>query len=158
QEQLEWEAAHGAKISMGFRGTLNAGGSRVEAAPPASAPAGGQNAAAAAPAAPAAPVAPTAATPSAAPPADAPPPENADEADVVIAGLVGAGGGGLTAMVLAARENDLESVKHLVDAGADLNQVTEYGWTPLLTATNNRHYKLGTFLLEHGADPNIANK
>src|SRR4029077_19637700 len=32
QEQLEWEAAHGAKISLGFRGTLNAGGSRVETA------------------------------------------------------------------------------------------------------------------------------
>ncbi|PYR40437.1 MAG: hypothetical protein DMF95_33480, partial [Acidobacteria bacterium] len=61
-------------------------------------------------------------------------------------------------MVLAARENDVESVDYLVKAGADVNQVTEYGWTPLLTATNNRHYKLGTFLLEHGADPNLANK
>ena len=29
--------------------------------------------------------------------------------------------------------------------GADVNQTTEYGWTPLLTATNNRHYKLGTY-------------
>jgi len=89
---------------------------------------------------------------------NAPALENADEADVIVAGLVGAGGGGLTAMVLAARENDVESVDYLVKAGADVSQVTEYGWTPLLTATNNRHYKLGTFLLEHGADPNLANK
>ena len=39
-----------------------------------------------------------------------------------------------------------------------MNQVTEYRWTPLLTATNNRHYKLATYLIEHGADVNIANK
>src|SRR5207249_8383331 len=32
QEQLEWEAAHGETISLGFRGTLNAGGNRGEAA------------------------------------------------------------------------------------------------------------------------------
>jgi uncharacterized protein len=158
QEQLEWEAAHGAKISMGFRGTLNAGGSRVEASATASAPARGQTAAEAASAAPAEPAVSAGTVATAAPAADAPPPENADEADVIIAGLVGAGGGGLTAMVLAAREDEIESVKHLIDAGADVNQVTEYGWTPLLTATNNRHYKLGTLLLEHGADPNIVNK
>lgn len=65
--------------------------------------------------------------------------------------------GGLTALVFAARENDLESIRILLDAGADINQVTEYGWTALLTATQNRHYRLGSFLLENGADPNIAN-
>jgi ankyrin repeat protein len=46
----------------------------------------------------------------------------------------------------------------LIDAGAKVNQTTRYGWTPLLTATQNRHYQLGRFLLEHGADPNIPNK
>jgi ankyrin repeat protein len=81
-----------------------------------------------------------------------------DDMDVVVAGLVGSGGGGLTAMVLAAREGDLESAKLLLAAGANVNQVTEYGWTPLLTATNNRHYQLGTLLIEHGADVNLANK
>jgi len=158
QEQLEWEAAHGAKISMGFRGTLNADGARVERTTTAPAPPRGQNAAAAAPAASAEPAPPAGTAAPEPPAADAPPAENADEADVIVAGLVGAGGGGLTAMVLAARENDLESVEHLVNAGADVNQVTEYGWTPLLTATNNRHYRLSTLLLEHGADANIANK
>jgi len=82
----------------------------------------------------------------------------ADDTEVVIAGLVGSGGGGLTALVLAAREGDLQSAKFLLDAGADVNQVTEYGWTPLLTATNNRHYKLAMFLIERGADVNRANK
>ena len=67
-------------------------------------------------------------------------------------------GGGLTALVFAAREGDLESARVLVTAGADVNQATQYGWTPLLTATQNRHYALATFLLEHGADPNLANR
>ncbi len=158
QEQLEWEAAHGAKISLGFRRTLNNRGERVESNPAASSGSPrSQNAAGSPSAAPAAP-APAAAAPpenNTAPPEN---PEDADEADLIVAGLVGTGGGGLTAMVLAARENDLESVDYLLKAGADVNQVTEYGWTPLLTATNNRHYKLGMFLLEHGADPNLANK
>ncbi len=67
-------------------------------------------------------------------------------------------GGGLTALVYATRANDLESVKALLDAGADINQVTRYGWSPLLVATQNRYYKLGEFLIEHGADVNLANK
>jgi ankyrin repeat protein len=78
--------------------------------------------------------------------------------DVIIAGLVGGGSGGLTPLVFAAREGDLETAKVLLDAGADVNQTTEYGWSPLLVAANNRNYKLGALLLERGADPNIANK
>ena len=46
----------------------------------------------------------------------------------------------------------------LLAAGADVNQVTGYGWSPLLVATQNRYYKLGAYLLDHGADPNLANK
>ena len=81
-----------------------------------------------------------------------------DDTDVIVAGLVGSGGGGLTALVFAAREGDLESARLLIDGSADVNQTTEYGWTPLLTAVNNRHYKLATFLIERGADVNLANK
>ena len=84
--------------------------------------------------------------------------EATNDSDVVVAGLVGRGGGGLTALVFAAREGDLESSKLLVAAGADVNQTTEYGWTPLLTATNNRHYKLAAWLIENGANVNLANK
>ena len=76
----------------------------------------------------------------------------ANDTDIVVAGLVGRGGGGLTAMTFAAREGDVESTTLLVAAGADINQITEYGWTPLLTATNNRHYQLATWLVEHGAE------
>jgi len=102
-----------------------------------------------------------AATPAAPAAAGAAAPSNADDQgdqDVVFAGLVGSGGGGLTALVLASREGDLESAKLLVEKGAKVNQVTEYGWTPLLTATNNRHYKLAEYLIEHGGDVNLANK
>ena len=67
-------------------------------------------------------------------------------------------GGGLTALVLAAREDCLECAQAILHAGADINQVTFYGWTPLLTATQNRHYKLAAYLLDHGANPNLSNK
>jgi ankyrin repeat protein len=71
---------------------------------------------------------------------------------------VGSGGGGLTALTFASREGDLESARALLDGGANVNQATEYGWTPLLTAVNNRNYKLALLLLERGADPNLGNK
>src|SRR5688572_30527992 len=81
-----------------------------------------------------------------------------DDSEVVVAGLVGSGGGGLSALHLAAREGDIESARALLDAGADVNQTTEYGWTPLLTAINNRNYGLASMLMDRGADTNIANK
>jgi ankyrin repeat protein len=66
-------------------------------------------------------------------------------------------GGGLTPLVYAAREDCMDCAKILVEAGADVNQRTHYGWTALLTATQNRHYKLAAYLLDHGANPDIAN-
>jgi uncharacterized protein len=67
-------------------------------------------------------------------------------------------GGALTPLVYAVRSNDLDSVKVLLAAGADINQTTGYGWSPLLVATQNRFYQLGKYLIEHGADVNLANK
>ena len=81
-----------------------------------------------------------------------------DDTEVVVAGLVGSGGGGLTALVFAAREGDIESARHLLDAGADVNQTTEYGWTPLLAAVNNRNYQLAKLLVDRGANVNLVNK
>jgi ankyrin repeat protein len=84
---------------------------------------------------------------------------DADDADPIIqAGLVGSDGGGLTALIFAAREGDIETAQVLLDGGADINQTTNYGWTPLLTAINNRHLLLAKMLLERGADPNLANR
>jgi ankyrin repeat protein len=70
----------------------------------------------------------------------------------------GTDGGGLSPLAFAARGNDLESAKVLLAAGADVNQVTNYGWSPLLIATQNRYYQLASYLLDHGANPNLANK
>jgi uncharacterized protein len=67
-------------------------------------------------------------------------------------------GGELTALVYAARAGSIESARVLLDAGADVNQVTRYGWSPLLAATQNRNYLMGKFLIERGADVNLANK
>jgi ankyrin repeat protein len=67
-------------------------------------------------------------------------------------------GGGLTPLVFAVRANDVNSARILLAAGADVNQVTNYGWSPLLVATQNRYYQLASFLLDRGADPNLANK
>ncbi len=65
--------------------------------------------------------------------------------------------GGLTPLVFAARQGDIESTKLLLAAKTNINQTSAGGWTPLLTATKNGFYQLGKYLLEQGADPNIAN-
>jgi ankyrin repeat protein len=67
-------------------------------------------------------------------------------------------GGELTPLVYAARAGHIEAAQALLDAGADVNQTTRYGWSPLLAATQNRNYRMGVFLIEHGADVNLANK
>ena len=67
-------------------------------------------------------------------------------------------GGEIPALVFAARANSLDAVKVLLEAGADVNQTSGYGWSPLLVATQNRYYKLGAYLLDHGADVNLTNK
>ena len=67
-------------------------------------------------------------------------------------------GGGLSPLVYASRRNDLESVRMLLAAGAEVNQVTGSGWSPLLVATHNRNYQLASLLLDKGANPNLVNK
>jgi ankyrin len=65
--------------------------------------------------------------------------------------------GGLTALMFATRQGDMATAKVLVEAGADVNETSSFGWTALLVATQNKYYKLGEYLLQHGAKPNIAN-
>jgi uncharacterized protein len=67
--------------------------------------------------------------------------------------------GGMTALLLAAREGNDESVRALLKAGADVNQVAEGSKTsPLLIATMNGHWDLASYLLDQGADPTLANE
>jgi ankyrin repeat protein len=66
--------------------------------------------------------------------------------------------GGITALILAIREGNLESARILLAAGADVNTKMANGSSALLVAILNGHYSLAAFLLDHGADPNIADK
>lgn len=69
--------------------------------------------------------------------------------------LIGAQGG-LTSMLLAVREGHTPVVKALIEAGADLNQVSAGDKTsPLLMAAINGHYDLALELIKAGANPNL---
>jgi uncharacterized protein len=64
--------------------------------------------------------------------------------------------GGMTALLFAARQNDLKSAAILIAAGADVKETAQDGTSPILVAVLNGHYELASFLLEKGADPNAA--
>jgi len=61
---------------------------------------------------------------------------------------------GLTALLLSARQGDLESARPLVAGGADVNSAAADRLSPLHVATLRDHAPLAMFLLDHGADPN----
>ena len=65
--------------------------------------------------------------------------------------------GGMTALLLAAREGQIEAAEALLDGGADVNQVSAgNGVSPLLIASLNGEYDVALRLLERGADPKLA--
>ena len=80
-----------------------------------------------------------------------------DEIDPLsYADLVGTHGG-LTALLLAAREGHIETVRALLDAGADIDGLGAGDHTsPMLIAAVNGHFDVAKNLLEWGGDPNLA--
>jgi len=64
--------------------------------------------------------------------------------------------GGMTALLFAAREGNLEIARILVGARADLERPSANGTHPLVVAIMNNHIELAMFLLEKGADPNAT--
>ena len=64
--------------------------------------------------------------------------------------------GALTALLHAAREGHREAVTALLDGGADLDQVSADGTSPLLMATLNGQFDLALVLIERGANPDLA--
>ncbi len=67
--------------------------------------------------------------------------------------------GGMTALLYAARDGQLDVATALLEAGADVNQVRAGDETsPLLMASINGHFDLAMALLARGADPNLRNR
>jgi len=66
--------------------------------------------------------------------------------------------GGLTPLLFAAREGALASLQIMAKAGTDLNLTEPDGTNALVMALINAHYDAAAFLLEAGADPNVADK
>jgi ankyrin repeat protein len=64
--------------------------------------------------------------------------------------------GGFSALMFAAREGALDSVRVLLDAGADINLADPDGSTPLLVSVVNYHFDVAGLLIERGADLNYA--
>jgi ankyrin len=64
--------------------------------------------------------------------------------------------GGFTPLHFAVRQGDMESTRHLVAAGADLNAISADGKDPLGLAVYNGNYELASFLIDSKADVNHA--
>jgi uncharacterized protein len=67
--------------------------------------------------------------------------------------------GGMTALLFAARDGQMEAARALLEAGADVND-TGAGekMTPLVLAITNGRYDLAKYLLDHGADPKLSSE
>jgi cytohesin len=65
--------------------------------------------------------------------------------------------GNFTALLFAAQSGDIESIRHLLDAGANINDFSEEDGSALLITAASGHEDMALFLLEQGADPNITN-
>jgi ankyrin repeat protein len=65
--------------------------------------------------------------------------------------------GGLTALHFAARQGSVAAVRALVEGGVNVNLVSPGDQaSALLTAAINGHFDLAAYLVEKGADPNLA--
>jgi ankyrin repeat protein len=67
--------------------------------------------------------------------------------------------GGMTALLYAARDGQIDAARELVAAGADVNQVSTGGQiSPIVMAIVNGHLDLAKMLLDRGADPNLVSE
>ena len=67
-------------------------------------------------------------------------------------------GHGHTLLMRAALDGNTESVRELINQGANINRRDDSGRTALMFAVVNRHYETMKLLLEHGADVNARSK
>ncbi len=67
--------------------------------------------------------------------------------------------GGMTPLLFAVRQGSAEAVQVLLDAGADINQVSGGDKSsPLVLAIANGHFDVALSLLAKGANPNLASE
>jgi ankyrin repeat protein len=64
--------------------------------------------------------------------------------------------GGFTAFLFTAREGDIESAKAMLDARVDIDQTDVDGTNALVVSLMNKKYTFAKFLLDRGANPNLA--
>ena len=66
--------------------------------------------------------------------------------------------GGMTPLLVAARDGQLDAVRALVETGADVNKVSPADFSsPIVIAAANANFDVAKYLLDHGANPNAAN-
>jgi ankyrin repeat protein len=64
--------------------------------------------------------------------------------------------GGSTPLLFAARSGDVDSARHLLAAGADVNDALPDGTSALVLAAHSGNGAVAALLLDKGADPNAA--
>jgi ankyrin repeat protein len=64
--------------------------------------------------------------------------------------------GGFTAFLFTAREGDVESAKVMLEGGVDIDQTDVDGTNALVVSIMNKKYTFAKFLLDRGANPNLA--
>ncbi len=63
---------------------------------------------------------------------------------------------GFTALLFAARGGHIDAVRVLLAAGADVDDTLSDGQSALVVAVANANWELADYLLDRGADPNLA--
>lgn len=63
---------------------------------------------------------------------------------------------GFTALLFAVRSGHIDAVQVLLAAGADVNDTLSDGQSALVVAVANANWELADYLLDRGADPNLA--
>ncbi len=63
---------------------------------------------------------------------------------------------GFTALMFAARGGHLDALRVLLETGADINDMLSDGQSALVVAVANANWELADYLLDRGADPNLA--
>jgi ankyrin repeat protein len=66
--------------------------------------------------------------------------------------------GGLSALLFAARQGQIEAAQALLEGGADIDQTDSDGNNALVLSILNTHYDLAQLLIDRGANPNITAK